>query len=72
MKWIIDPKTKEESVSLTFLSVSFCLLIVVGAAALFKKVDNVSIFDSLFYSTAGLYFGRRISFNKDSKEIDKS
>lgn len=71
MKFLIDPKTKIESVSLTLLLISFAALIVAGVLEMFGKVDTVSIFEALFLTCSGLYWGRRIKLSKDTKELDK-
>ena len=57
--WIIDPKTKEPSVSLTFfvLSVGACFL--AGGLAAAGKLSTISIFPEMMYTATGLYFGRR-------------
>jgi hypothetical protein len=59
LAWVVDPKTKEESVSLT-------LVVVFGLASLFTnilkatgKVDDVAGLNELFYSALALYFSRR-------------
>lgn len=71
MKFVKDPKNKEESVSLTLLLITYSLLIVSGVLQIFKVVDDVSIFDTLFLTCSGLYWGRRIKLSKDTKELDK-
>lgn len=70
LSYLKDPKTKEESVSLTLLVVSAALLIVAGGLEMFGVISNTSIFDMFFYSNAGLYFGRRVKLSKESKEIE--
>ena len=59
--WLIDPKTKERSVSLTMMVISFgaCVL---GLFAKWGHVVgdlNVNEAEQLFAVTAGLYFGRK-------------
>ena len=61
--WITDPTTKQESVSLTLLMVSFSFAIAAAALHLAKVTDNTSTCTELFYSCTALYFGRRFSFN---------
>lgn len=70
MKWIPDPKTKEPSVSLTLLVVSFLGLVIVGALEIFQMVKTTSVFETLFMTTSGLYFGRRLSLGKDTKSLE--
>lgn len=68
--FVIDPKTKEESVSLTFAVV----LTVAALAAAFLEmsglVKNTSIILELTLGSWTLYFGRRFSVN--GKEISSS
>jgi len=65
LPWVVDPKTKEPSVSLTLMIVSFVLALAAWALILAKKIEAPSIIMELFYSTACLYFGRKISPRKD-------
>ena len=57
--WITDPKTKERSVSLTLLTISFVALITACLFHSLKKIDNTSSLTELFSITSALYFGRR-------------
>jgi hypothetical protein len=59
--WIPDPKTKEASVSLTMLVVSFAIALVACGLQMAKVVENISSVTELFYATTALYFGRRFS-----------
>jgi hypothetical protein len=61
MAWIVDPKNKEASVSLTLLVVSLILLIIVGGLQVAKVIESVSIFPEMFYSSVALYFGRKMN-----------
>lgn len=71
MNFIKDPKTKKQSVSLTLLLIAFAALVVSGILEMFDVIETVSIFESLFLTCSGLYWGRRISLSKDKKELDK-
>lgn len=71
LAFIKDPKTSEKSVSLTLLLVSFIALLVGGCLEMLDVVKNVSVLESLFFTCAGLYFGRRINMSKDNKELTK-
>jgi len=57
--WVVDPKTKESSVSLTLLSVSFLAIVVASVLHMSGVIEQTSSLTELFYATAGLYFGRR-------------
>lgn len=58
--YLTDPKTKEKSVSLTFLVVSFVLFSGFSAAGAFGYVKEINSLSELFYACAALYFGRRV------------
>lgn len=58
--YLRDPKTKEPSVSLTLLVLSFMALLVASTFHITGLVENTSGLNELFITTAGLYFGRRI------------
>lgn len=68
--WVRDPKTKEKSVSLTLLMVSFLAIIVCSVAHVFGKLDSTGPLLELFYATAALYFGRRVNFKRG--ELDEA
>lgn len=59
--WIADPKSKEPSVSLTLLTLSFVALLVASTVHLAGLTDNTSSLTELFVTTAGLYFGRKFT-----------
>lgn len=59
-----DPQTNKPSVSLTLLWVAVILYITFGILDRMGKVQGVGAFAEFFYTTLGLYFGRRIDFNK--------
>jgi len=70
-----DPKTNKPSVSLTLLIASFifCILGLINTAShskLFGDLDETSAFN-LFIASSSLYFGRKLSGDKDSIVIDK-
>lgn len=60
--WVVDPKTKEPSVSLTLLVCASTLMM--GAIILdyFKVVKSTSLLDEFFMVSVSLYFGRRASW----------
>jgi len=73
--FLTDPKTKEKSVSLTFVVLAFTACMVAGALQIAGKIETVSICMELFYSSASLYFARRFSvkgqeFNASSNGKD--
>jgi hypothetical protein len=61
--WLKDPKTKEPSVSLTLLCLSFVALLVASTFHISGVVENTSSLLELFYANVALYFGRRFSMN---------
>lgn len=60
--FLIDPKTKEESVSLTLLIVTFCITIITKILEMAKVISSSEIMNEVLYSFVLLYFGRRFSF----------
>jgi hypothetical protein len=67
--WIKDPKTKEASVSLSLMVISFTALLAASTLHLAKLTENTSSLTELFVTTAGLYFGRRFQ-TKSGNSID--
>jgi hypothetical protein len=57
--FVIDPRTKEPSVSLSLLLTSFVLIVVGVICELTKLTESTSILMELFYANAALYFGRK-------------
>lgn len=70
--FLTKDKNGEQSVSRTLLLISFILLVILGTLQVCGVVKDVGIFENLFWSTSGLYFGRKISLTKDTKELDKA
>lgn len=64
--YLRDPRTKQKSVSLTLLLITFLLAL----AAIGLEIAGLSKTTSgaleLFYANAGLYFGRRFASQKGS------
>jgi len=58
--YLIDPKNNKKSVSLTFLVITFFLLIVASIFQTMDAIKSVGYFPELFYACAALYFGRRV------------
>lgn len=69
---INDPTTKQPSVSLTLLLVSFVVLVVAGCLQMLKHIDSVSIFLELYLSNIALYFSRKINFNNKTYTAEKA
>lgn len=61
--WIVDPKTKEPSVSLTNLVLAIVFLLTAGALNLAGVVQTTSIALEYFGLASALYFGRRMNIN---------
>lgn len=70
---LTDPKTKESSVSLTMMIISFnvVLLGLMGKAAGFLGGVNLEQAIYWYMITCGLYFGRKISSGKDGTKIEE-
>jgi hypothetical protein len=70
--WITDPTTKLKSVSLTMLAVSFVVVLVSAGLHMADKVKDTSVVMELFYTTAALYFSRRVSIKGKDFEASPS
>lgn len=77
LAWVVDPKTKETSVSLTNLVLSVLMLVTTHVLAITDKVKNNGLAEQYFWGSAALYFGRRFSikgqeFNAEKTESEKT
>lgn len=64
MFYFNDPKTKEPSVSLSFVLIAFIVVLFGSVANVLGYVEKEpGPLMELFYATAALYFGRRVSMN---------
>lgn len=70
--FIIDPKNKVPSVSLTLLIVSFICLLVGDFLEMFEKVKTTSNLMELMVLTVSLYFGRRLNFKTSKLEMNSN
>lgn len=70
--WISDPKTKEASVSLSMLVVTFVGALVAAALHMTGQVNDTSIMTELFYANVALYFGRRFSVGGKTASSEKT
>lgn len=70
--WITDPKTKEASVSLTLLIVTFVGALVASGLQCFGVIDNTGMAPELFYGNVALYFGRRFTVGKTTASSEKT
>lgn len=57
--YLTDPKTGKQSISLTFLVISFVLFVGFSGAQALGYAEGIGQFDNLFYACVALYFGRR-------------
>ncbi len=64
-----DPKDDKPSVSLTLMATTYLPLL--GMAIKFAVAGNVDPLTNLFYATAALYFGRRVTMNTKNVEVEK-
>ena len=69
---IRDPKTKEGSVSLTLVFISFNVVLISLVEKWSGAVGTIDISQSLnlFYACAALYWGRKLQGTDISKEVD--
>jgi len=70
MKWLIDPKTNQGSVSLTLLSVSFLILGVLVCLEATEVVKTTSAANELFFACSAMYCGRRFQFKNSKGETN--
>jgi hypothetical protein len=70
MYWVTDPKTKEQSVSLTILMVSLLAVFIAGGLQVAGVVSSTSVFENIFFSSCALYFGRKLNFGGKSYTSD--
>lgn len=64
--WMDDPKTKEPSVSLSMLVLSFAGVLVAACLHMADVVKDTSVMTEIFYANVALYFGRRFSVGSKS------
>lgn len=58
--WLTDPKTGQRSVSLTMLVLATALMAIFIVLEAFGTVKSTQLLDEFFFTTYGLYFGRRV------------
>lgn len=63
LPFILDPLTKQPSVSLTNLAISILFLLVSASLDLAGKVKDTSIAVEYFGISSALYFSRRMTIN---------
>lgn len=68
--FLTDPKSKQPSVSLTLLIISFLALLCASLLHISKITDSTSSLMELFVTTASLYFGRRVNVSKTGSSMD--
>ena len=61
--YLKDPKTGEQSVTLTFTIISFILLTGFSISSVLGYSEEPGPLMELFYASAALYFGRRFNVN---------
>lgn len=61
MNWVVDPKTKKGSVSLTMLVIAVVLMVVFILIEAFTGMSSTQLLDEFFLTSVGLYFGRKFS-----------
>lgn len=73
--YLVDPKDGKQSITLTFLVISFLLLAGFSSASALGYAKDPGALTELFYACAALYFGRRVkvgtkTFNVSSETTD--
>ena len=63
--FITDPKTKEQSVSLSMLVITFLAALVASGLQMAGKIESVGSINELFYASAGLYWSRKFTSSKN-------
>lgn len=64
--YLKDPKDGKESVTLTFMVVSYILVTGFSVAVALEQSKTAGPLMELFYACAALYFGRRVTVNGKS------
>jgi len=59
--WIIDPRTKEPSVSLTMVVINGVICLIAAGLEMSKVIESTSILMELYLTACGLYFGRKFT-----------
>lgn len=72
LPWVIDPKDKAPSVSLTLLVISFIAVLISWGLVLSGKVTEVGPVLELLYASMANYFGRRLSISTSKGKVDAS
>lgn len=67
--WMIDPNSKQPSVSLSMMALAFVLLIGANIMLILGKSSSTGEFMELFVTTTILYFGRKTPFVFKGKYI---
>lgn len=70
--WITDPVTKQPSVSLSMLVVSFVGVVVAACLHMADVVKDTSVMTELLYANTALYFGRRFTVGKITASSEKT
>lgn len=70
--FVKDPKTKEPSVSLTLLLVSFGGVLLAACMQMAGIISDTSVLTELFYANTALYFGRRFTFKNNNFSSEKT
>ena len=70
--YLIDPKTKSESVSLTLLVITFVAVLVAIGLNIAKLTESTGPVMELFYSVCALYFGRKINIKGNTFSSDQA
>lgn len=70
--WLVDPKDKTPSVSLTLMTVSFILACVLIVLEAFGKIKSTSIVMEIFAFCVANYFGRRFNLNGKTFSAEKN
>lgn len=67
--WFTDPVTKLKSVTLTFFTISFIVVMLLCVAESLAYVKGTSSSLEVLYAMAALYLGRKINFKSKNLEM---
>lgn len=70
MLYLKDPKTKEPSLTLTLMWVSFYMLIAGSIAFIFGQIETTGPLLEIYVTNATLYFSRRFTFQTKNLTVN--
>lgn len=68
--YLKDPKTKEPSLTLTLMWISFYMLIAGSIAFIFGQIETTGPLLEIYVTNATLYFSRRFTFQTKNLTVN--